>query len=334
MTPRPRAGRLPGVADPFREDGFPGYPRGWFVVSFSDELRAGEVRPLRYFGRDLVLYRGAGGKAHLLDAHCPHLGAHLGVGGRVEGDAIRCPFHAWRFGADGRCEEVPYATRIPPRAAVRAYAVEEHSGLVFAYFDPEGRPPAYRIPSLDAFGAEGWTDWRHARLEVRTHPREIVENVVDIAHFIPVHQTDARDFENTFDGPRAIQRSGGFGSENNAYAGSGYRVEATYHGPGVQFTDFESRGVRAWLVNAHTMVDEANLHLRFGVMLELDPNAPRTERFLQAYVDDLQTGFAQDIAIWEHKRYRRRPHLVDGDGDIGALRRWYGQFYAPSSSGG
>ena len=45
-----------------------------------------------------------------MDAYCPHLGAHLGHGGRVEGGAVRCPFHAWLWGGDGRCLEVPYAT--------------------------------------------------------------------------------------------------------------------------------------------------------------------------------------------------------------------------------
>ena len=36
---------------------FEGYPRGWFAVSFSDELKPGDVKPLKYFGKDLVIWR-------------------------------------------------------------------------------------------------------------------------------------------------------------------------------------------------------------------------------------------------------------------------------------
>jgi phenylpropionate dioxygenase-like ring-hydroxylating dioxygenase large terminal subunit len=82
---------------------FPPYPDGWFLISTSAELGAGQVRPLHYFGEDLVLYRDATGTAVLVDAYCPHMGAHLGYGGCVDGDGLRCPFHNWRFDASGRC---------------------------------------------------------------------------------------------------------------------------------------------------------------------------------------------------------------------------------------
>src|SRR5262249_44680373 len=63
---------------------FPRYPDGWFQVAYADELAPGDVVPLRYFGRDLVLYRTQDGAPHVLDAHCPHMGAHLGYGGSAD----------------------------------------------------------------------------------------------------------------------------------------------------------------------------------------------------------------------------------------------------------
>lgn len=70
-------------------------------------------RPLRCLaGLDLVAFRTEDGVAHVFDAYCPHLGAHLGVMGRVVGDCIECPFHGWRFsGKDGACTHVPYAKK-------------------------------------------------------------------------------------------------------------------------------------------------------------------------------------------------------------------------------
>ena len=51
------------------------YPTGWFMVGFSEDVAPKGVKPLRYFARDLVLFRTEDGKAVVADAHCPHLGA-------------------------------------------------------------------------------------------------------------------------------------------------------------------------------------------------------------------------------------------------------------------
>lgn len=87
-------------------------PTGWF-----------QVRPIRCFGQELVLFRTESGLAHLFDAYCAHLGAHLGHGGRVESERLACPFHAWEFESSGRCVHVPYAARQPRRGAVRAWTL-------------------------------------------------------------------------------------------------------------------------------------------------------------------------------------------------------------------
>jgi len=76
---------------------------GWYSVARSHELAIGEVKPVKAFDRELVLYRTRSGEAVVQDAFCPHLGAHLGHKGRVVGESIRCPFHGWRYGTDGQC---------------------------------------------------------------------------------------------------------------------------------------------------------------------------------------------------------------------------------------
>ena len=98
----------------------PRYPRGWFQVAYADEIKPGEAKALKYFGVDLVMFRTEDGEVSVLDAFCPHMGAHLGHGGKVEGDGVVCPFHAWKFDGVGTCVEVPYARRIPARAAMMA----------------------------------------------------------------------------------------------------------------------------------------------------------------------------------------------------------------------
>ena len=141
MARRQRVSTFDGERYPFP------VPNGWFVVAEAAEIEPGEVRALHYFDRDLVLYRGADGTPHVMDAHCPHLGAHLAVGGRVEDDCIRCPFHGWKYdGGAGKCVEIPYGevTTIPPKAHPRvvpdARAQPHDLGLV----PRQGRRPVLR----------------------------------------------------------------------------------------------------------------------------------------------------------------------------------------------
>jgi 3-ketosteroid 9alpha-monooxygenase subunit A len=319
-----RRGRTVTMAD----EHFPGYPRGWFVVALSEELAIGQVLPLRYFGRKLVAFRGDDGKARVLDAYCPHLGADLGVGGTVVENSIRCPFHAWRFDGEGRCVEVPYAPKIPPRACIDPWPVDEKNGLIFVWHHPRREPPDYRIPPIAEHGSPEWTGWNARLLEIRTHPKEIVENVADKAHFPTVHGTHVERFDNEFSGHKAIQRTVGL-----AYPRGGgvdrFSLTATYYGPAYQITEMKSV-LENRLLNCHTPIDEHTLHLRFGVMLRISGSAEKTAGFAEAYIENLHQGFAEDIAIWENKQYRSRPLLCDGDGAIGKLRRWYRQFYDPA----
>src|SRR5215207_11335410 len=76
-------------------------PTGWFMVGWSAEFPVGEVRPLHYFGEDLVAWRTDDGELQVMDAHCPHLGAHIGHRGTVHGDCVQCPYHGWTYGTDG-----------------------------------------------------------------------------------------------------------------------------------------------------------------------------------------------------------------------------------------
>src|ERR1700757_2047687 len=89
---------------------------GWFMVGWSPEFPVGEVRPLHYFGEDLVAYRDEFGELHVLEAHCKHLGAHIGHGGSVVGDCVQCPFHGWRWGPDGTNRYIPYQPERSNRA--------------------------------------------------------------------------------------------------------------------------------------------------------------------------------------------------------------------------
>ena len=119
-------------------------PDGWFIVAEARDLDPGQTMAFHVFGRDVVLFRTESGEPRMVDAYCAHLGAHLGVGGKVEGDCIRCPFHGWRYdGVSGRCTEIPYGEtdRIPSQAKVRSYPTLERNHMIWAWHHGNDEPP-------------------------------------------------------------------------------------------------------------------------------------------------------------------------------------------------
>jgi 3-ketosteroid 9alpha-monooxygenase subunit A len=297
------------------------------MVCFSDELAAGSSRPLKYFGRDLAAYRGEDGVVRVLDAWCPHMGAHVGVNGKVKGDCLACPFHGWTFGPDGDCVEIPYARKIPPKARLSAWPVAELNGVVLVWHDPAGGPPDFTIPRIEELGSPEWLPWQTSRYHIKTHPREIVDNLADKAHFPAVHQTAIDDFGFEVDGHTATQRVRG-----RAFLANGgvdhFSSRTTYHGPGYLLMRMDG-AFSNYMLFAHTPVDESHLDLWMAVTLKIAGSREKTESYVGLYLDNLKRGFEDDIRIWENKIYREPAMLCDGDGPIGRLRRWYRQFYEP-----
>jgi 3-ketosteroid 9alpha-monooxygenase subunit A len=301
------------------------YPRGWFVAAFSSEIPSQGVKSLRFFGEKLVAFRGEDGVVHILDAYCAHMGADLAAGGVVVGNSIRCPFHAWRYCGTGECVEIPYAKKIPPKARQRAWAVRELNGVVLLWHDERDASPDFEIPAIPEFGSPNWTPWNTGHYAIRTHPREIVENLADRAHFPAVHRTDIDDFEFTVDRHTATQRVKG-----RAHLPGGgvdqFASSTTYHGPGYLLMRMSGL-MQNYMLVAHTPVDVGSLELRMGVMLKNVAGPAEMAGISTLYMANLKAGFEDDIRIWENKLYRDLPVLCDGDGPITQLRRWYRQFY-------
>jgi 3-ketosteroid 9alpha-monooxygenase subunit A len=301
------------------------YPRGWFVVAFSDEIPKMGVKALRYFGEQLVAFRGEDDAVHVLDAYCAHMGANLAVGGRVVGASIECPFHAWRYCGTGECVEIPYARKIPPRARQRAWMVRETNGLVLLHHDTDGSPPSFEIPAIAEYGDPKWLSWTTNFYHIKTHPREIVENLADKAHFPRVHKTEVDEFSFDISDHTASQRVKGRALLPDGGVDN-FASTTTYHGPGYLLMRMDG-ALQNYMLVAHTPVDHGSLDLRMGVMLKIVGDRRKTEGFVAQYMANLKAGFEDDIRIWENKLYRDQPLLCDGDGPINQLRRWYAQFY-------
>jgi len=158
---------------------------GWYWLCRSRALRRGKVRALRLLGRDLAVYRGEDGGIVALDAYCAHMGAHLAEG-RVEGNALRCFFHHWRYDSDGRCNDIPcLGNESIARIKVRSWPTAERYGMVWLWV---GESPAHGVPEVPELAGERCATLIANRFEKRCHPNVLLINAIDEQHFHSVHR--------------------------------------------------------------------------------------------------------------------------------------------------
>jgi len=307
------------------------YARGWHCLGLAEPYRDGKPHCIHAFDTKLVAFVGENGKISILDAYCPHMGADLSVG-EVEGNALVCPFHHWKWGTDGICKSIPYAKRVPPKARIKSWPCMEQNNLLFVWNDVEDNPPdpVFAIPRIAACFSEQWTDWKIVEWGINTNVRELVDNLADMAHFGPVHGQKIDYFANVFDGHIGYQMARG-GHEtlsdseliaDNAYFGPAYhitRMSATIGG----------NSINSILLNCHVPINQNSFTLRFGVMVEKNPELSdeQNDAIADNYVELAQNAFRQDVEIWDTKRRIDNPLLCNGDGPIYQLRDWYAQFY-------
>ena len=158
---------------------------GWYWLTRSKAIRRGRVVALRLLGRDLAVYRGADDRVVALDAYCAHMGAHLAEG-RVEGNALRCFFHRWRYEADGRCSDIPCLEADPsPSMRVRSWPTIESYGMVWLW---TGDTPAHELPQVPELAGQNCDVLIGNRFRKRCHPNVVLINAIDEQHFASVHR--------------------------------------------------------------------------------------------------------------------------------------------------
>lgn len=327
------------VASTSKRFPFTSYPIGWYFVARAQDVPAGRVLPVQLCGQDVVLYRTESGTAHALDAHCPHLGAHLGYGGKVQGESIRCPFHGWRWDGSGACVEIPYASHIPKNAVTRPWPLIEHDGFILLNHGADAETPNLHEVAMPTWnGAVGWTPFVELSWRVRSHPQEVLENLIDLAHLTAVHPgVFAGHSGCTVEAVDRVFRSSVrvttlFPSEDGTTLECPVVTQTENHGLGcsymhVQQGDFQSRQV---FFLTPLMGEE--IDMRAFISIKNLADAGMTQHVLEVTKAMTAQGIEQDMPIWERKAFKARPVLCAGDGPIGEFRRWARKFYSADTS--
>ena len=158
--------------------------RYWWPVWFSEQVTT-KPAPVRVLAEDLVLFRDPSGKLGLIERYCAHRRASLEFG-RVEEEGIRCCYHGWKYGHDGRCIEMPLEPEASPLRAqvkLKGYSLFEAGGLVFAYLGPAPVPafPRWDLLFREAGLTKVGADEEHCNWLQRA------ENTVDQHHLCSLH---------------------------------------------------------------------------------------------------------------------------------------------------
>ena len=134
----------------------PGTPMGelmrqyWLPLMYAWELEPdGAPQRVRLLGENLVAFRATDGTPGLVVEACPHRGASLFFG-RNEEEGLRCVYHGWKFDVSGACVDMPSEpaeSNFKSKVRVRAYAMREQGGIIWAYMGPNQDDP----PGLPEF---------------------------------------------------------------------------------------------------------------------------------------------------------------------------------------
>ncbi|CUG87202.1 membrane-associated protein, putative [Bodo saltans] len=327
----------------------PPYPNGWYKLCDVTDLAHGNIVSVTCLGLDLVVFRGKNtqheGAIGVLDAFCPHLGAHLGQGGTVDKGCIKCPFHGWRMNTDGKCESIPYlepGCPVPQAAGTKVYTHCVYNGMVFLWFHAEGEDPTFELMKVPI--TSSWVRHGTACTTYDMHIVDMAENSADYFHFnylhgpveVPLLKSLIHMTYNTkvfFPDDEAKRHTIYF--ENYAttivlkFLTVPYiqKTRVTFDGPGVVHFDIQTPLGHMWLIKTNLPRRPFDLYSEDAWFAE-----PRTPRWLVRLVTTIAKGaLEQDREVWQNRLFTGKPFLVKGDGPFPQYRKWFDQFYSENS---
>ncbi|XP_023233972.1 cholesterol 7-desaturase-like isoform X2 [Centruroides sculpturatus] len=325
----------------------PAYPNGWIPLLESRDLSVGKCKPVTALGQQFVIFRGKTGKCFVLDAYCPHLGAHLGTDGKVHEDCIECPFHGWRFaGQDGSCVKIPYAEKIPEVAKIKSWETIEQNGFIYVWHHAEGQPPLWKPPVIPEI--ENRLMFYKGRSEhiLNCHIQEIMENAADSAHINCLHKFGITSRinlhpENSWKYFQCIISCHPVCEETFYCCKYEGIITIKLFGISVMHTSYELQQIGPAIMSFQLKNLYGNGIIVYGMIPE---GQVRVRLIRQYYTSSRFTGIRdyvicffesymleRDIQIWNYKMYLKNPVYVSKEKAIAKYRKWYSQFYSENS---
>ncbi|MDY4300631.1 Rieske 2Fe-2S domain-containing protein [Pseudomonas salmasensis] len=310
------------------------YPDGWFVLCFASELKSKAVKTVEFMGEELVLYRTESGAVIAVEPHCPHLGAHLGRGGKIVGETIVCPFHHFAFATDGHCLPTPDGVK-PPQARLTHRHVQEWNGLIFVWQGPDIPRTIWKLPNLDLLG---FTTPLRSHHNAWGNLQNIGENVFDLNHFAPVHGWLKAVIQ-----PPIAEGHQLTAQYTMEVLGLAIQMKMRLFGLGLTIVEVTQKrlGLHIILMVTPTQISPQQWALKDFMVLRVE----RLSIFPRWIRNTLNLGLTaaayhfwfipeakKDLHIWACRNYGAKPKLAANEGPIMIFRNWAAQFYPPHES--
>ncbi len=159
------------------------FVEGWYWVMPSKNLRVGKVKAVTVLGRELAIYRGKDKRVVIVDAYCPHMGAHLAAG-KVEGNELRCFFHHWKFDDQGFCVDIPCFNE-PISVRLKTWPTDEKYGMIWVW---TGEVPKQPLPFVLELENKECDAIFGSYFLVNSHPNTVMINPIDTQYLNKVHK--------------------------------------------------------------------------------------------------------------------------------------------------
>jgi 3-ketosteroid 9alpha-monooxygenase subunit A len=287
-------------------------------VAFESEL-AGDLTPVSIGDVPLVLAAGEDG-VRAFDAICPHRGAHLGYGGRLEGEEIVCPFHGKRIKL-GRVPETPYW--------VQEYPVLGYGGMIFVRLSEQHENGLGAF--LDELAAG------HLFAPCHVVPMEVdgelvIENTFDEAHFDAVHGVERPRLAVRPDSDGALVADGTLvvpvSQWQQGTPGTMLSVPFTAQAFSPQLVFSHLGGANEyWIITGTVPVGNGcDIRQALAVPKPNGASAPPEPERLEYLARASRGGLDQDRVIWEHMRRSKRARFDDDDAAVVEFRKFCRRF--------
>lgn len=166
----------------------------WYAAGFSDEFAIGDVTGHQIAGMPIVIWRAEDGTVGAFDARCAHKRFPMWDGKIIEGDVLQCAYHGFAYDITGRCVDIPAlrdrTDRIPSRARLYQYPLVEQDGIVWIWPGDPNKADAMGVPRTPEMASPDWETSNTEPMHVRASARLLIENLLDLTHFYPLHSTN------------------------------------------------------------------------------------------------------------------------------------------------
>lgn len=171
----------------------------WYVVGLSKEFEPEKLTAHKVAGRVMVIWRTKDGTVSAFDNRCAHKRFPLSEGRLLENGTLECAYHGLCYNAKGKCTVIPSQPdqEIPAQAKVNAFPVIEQDGLVWVWPGDPALKDSRQPPRTPELVDPDYENIDSGPMHIPANYLLLIENLLDITHFYPLHDGNIGDLENS-----------------------------------------------------------------------------------------------------------------------------------------